>query len=76
VARYTAALAVVAVLWGWAAAQYPFMLEDTMRISDAAGAHATLVAVLVVLGVGSLFLVPTLVWLLTLTQRGVLADDH
>ena len=37
---------------------------------------ATLVAVLVVLGVGSLFLVPTLLWLLTLTQRGVLADDH
>jgi len=76
VARYTAALAVVAVLWGWAAGQYPFMLEDTLRISDAAGAHATLVAVLVVLGVGSLFLVPTLLWLLTLTQRGVLADDH
>jgi cytochrome d ubiquinol oxidase subunit II len=76
VARYTAALAVVAVLWGWAAGQYPFMLEDTLRISDAAGAHATLVAVLVVLGVGSLFLVPTLLWLLTLTQRGVLAEDH
>ncbi|HYL52481.1 MAG TPA: cytochrome d ubiquinol oxidase subunit II [Acidimicrobiia bacterium] len=75
-ARYTAALAVVAVLWGWAAGQYPFMLEDTLRISDAAGAHATLVAVLVVLGIGSLFLVPTLLWLLTLTQRGVLADDH
>jgi cytochrome d ubiquinol oxidase subunit II len=76
VARYTAALAVVAVLWGWAAGQYPFMLEDTLRISDAAGAHATLVSILVVLVCGSLLLVPALAWLFVLTQRGILVDDH
>jgi cytochrome bd ubiquinol oxidase subunit II len=76
VARYSAALAVAAVLWGWAAGEYPFMLEDTLRISDAAGAHATLVSLLVVLGGGSLVLVPALAWLFVLTQRGTLAEDH
>jgi cytochrome d ubiquinol oxidase subunit II len=75
IARYSAALAVVAVLWGWAAGQYPYMLEGTLRISDAAGARATLVAVLAVLAVGSVFLVPALTWLLVLTQRGTLAQE-
>jgi len=74
-ARISAALAVGAVLGGWATGQYPYMLERSLRISDAAGAHATLVAILVVLGVGSAFLVPALVWLLVLMQRGVLAGE-
>jgi cytochrome d ubiquinol oxidase subunit II len=74
-ARYSAALAVVAVLWGWAAGQYPYMLEDTLRLSDAAGAHATLASVLAVLGGGSLVLAPALTWLLVLTQRGTLAEE-
>ena len=74
-ARVSAALAVVAVLFGWAAAQYPYMLEPGLRISDAAGAHATLVAILVVLGAGALVLVPALVWLFVLMQRGTLAGE-
>jgi cytochrome d ubiquinol oxidase subunit II len=64
------------VLFGWAAGQYPYMLEHSLRISDAAGAHATLVAILVVLGAGSVLLVPALVWLFVLMQRGVLAGEH
>jgi cytochrome d ubiquinol oxidase subunit II len=72
-ARLSAAVAIVAVLFGWAAGQYPYMLEHSVRISDAAGAHATLVAILVTLGAGSLLLVPALAWLLVLTQRGTLA---
>jgi cytochrome bd ubiquinol oxidase subunit II len=75
-ARLSAAVAVVAVLFGWAAGQYPYMLEHSVRIADAAGAHATLVAILVVLGVGALVLVPALVWLFVLMQRGVLAPEH
>ena len=75
-ARLSAALAVVAVLFGWATGQYPYMLEHSLRISDAAGAHATLVAILVVLGAGGLLLVPALVWLFVLMQRGVLAGEH
>ena len=36
IARYVAALAVVAVLWGWAAGQYPWMLEHELTIKAAA----------------------------------------
>ena len=75
-ARYTAALAVVAVLWGWAAGQYPYLLESSVRIRDAAGAPATLAAMLVVLGLGALVLIPALVWLFVLMQRGVLTAEH
>ena len=75
-ARVSAAIAVVAVLFGWAAGQYPYMLEQSLKISDAAGAHATLVAILVVFGAGSLLLVPALVWLYTLMQRGMLTGEH
>jgi cytochrome bd ubiquinol oxidase subunit II len=74
-ARFSAAIAVVAVLFGWATGQYPYMLEHSLRISDAAGAHATLVAILVVLGAGSLLLAPALAWLFVLMQRGVLAGE-
>jgi cytochrome d ubiquinol oxidase subunit II len=74
-ARLSAALAVVAVLFGWAAGQYPYMLEPGLRIADAAGAHATLVAILVVLGAGAAVLVPALVWLFVLMQRGTLAGE-
>jgi cytochrome d ubiquinol oxidase subunit II len=76
VARYTAALAVVAVLWGWAAGQYPWMLEHRLKIEAAAAPRATLEAGLIAFGVGALFLVPALAWLLVLFQRGDLAGDH
>jgi cytochrome d ubiquinol oxidase subunit II len=75
-ARYAAALAVVAVLWGWAAAQYPWLLVDELHIDEGAGARATLVAMLVTLGVGTLVLLPALGWLLVLTQRGSLTERH
>ena len=76
VARYTAAVAVVAVLWGWAAGQYPWMLEHRLKIEAAAAPRATLQAGLIAFGVGALFLVPALAWLLVLFQRGDLAGDH
>lgn len=75
VARYVAALAVVAVLWGWAAGQYPWMLEHELTIAAAAAPHATLVAGLVALGAGSVLLVPALAWLFVLVQRGDLASE-
>jgi cytochrome d ubiquinol oxidase subunit II len=76
VARYVAPLAVVAVVWGWGAGQYPWLLFDRLRINDGAGAHATLVALLGAVAVGAVLLVPSLWWLLTLTERGALAASH
>jgi cytochrome d ubiquinol oxidase subunit II len=69
-ARVAAAVAVVGVLWGWGAAQYPYLLEGTVTISDAAASAPTLRAMLVSLSVGGVLVVPGLVWLFVLFQRG------
>ncbi len=57
---------VVAVLAAWAAAQYPYMILPDLRIQDAAAGDATLEAFLIVLPIGSLILVPSLVFLFRL----------
>jgi len=74
-ARVTAVGAVVAVLWGWAAGQYPRVLGPTLTIEDAAGAHDTLVALVVAIFAGAVVLAPSLFWLLRLAQRGELSPD-
>jgi cytochrome bd ubiquinol oxidase subunit II len=67
--RLTAALAVVAIIWGWAAAQYPYLLDPDLTIAQAASSRAVMQAVLVSLAVGSLLLVPSLALLFVLFQR-------
>ncbi|HVM39528.1 MAG TPA: cytochrome d ubiquinol oxidase subunit II [Acidimicrobiia bacterium] len=71
-ARYAAILAVVAVVWGWAVGQYPYLLEDTLTIAEGAGSREMLVAMLWALGIGSLFFAPALVALLVMAKRGTL----
>ena len=68
-ARVTSSLAVAAILLGWAAAQYPYMLPPRLTIEAAAAGQATLVAMLVALVAGSVLLVPALVYLYRLFQR-------
>ena len=68
-ARATSALAVTAILVGWAAAQYPYLLLPEVTIEEAATGRATLVALLVALLAGALILVPALVYLYALFQR-------
>jgi cytochrome d ubiquinol oxidase subunit II len=60
---------VVAVVWGWAVGQYPYMLEPDVTIAAAAAGRATLQAMLAALGVGAVLLVPALAWLFILFQR-------
>jgi len=67
--RVTAALAVTAVVWGWAAGQYPDMLPGRLTIEAAAADRAVLQATLGSLAVGAALLVPSLVWLFVLFQR-------
>lgn len=50
VARVTALIAVAAVVAGWGVGQYPWLLVDEVTITDAAGAPATLRALLVAVG--------------------------
>jgi cytochrome d ubiquinol oxidase subunit II len=68
IARLTAVLAVAAVVLGWGVAQYPWMLVDQVEIADAAGAHATLVGLLVVVGLAGVVVLPPLCYLYWLTQ--------
>jgi cytochrome d ubiquinol oxidase subunit II len=68
-ARLTAVAAVVAVVWGWAAGQYPVVLEPDVTIEQAAGAHDTLVAMVVAIVLGAVLLAPSLALLLRLQQR-------
>jgi cytochrome bd ubiquinol oxidase subunit II len=68
-ARLTSALAVATILIGWAAAQFPYILPPQLTIDDAAAGRTTLVAMLVSLIIGSLLLVPSLIYLYRLFQR-------
>jgi len=69
-ARISSALAVTAILIGWAVGQYPYVLLPTLTIEEAARGRSTLVAMLVSLVIGSLILVPALYYLYSLFQRG------
>jgi cytochrome bd ubiquinol oxidase subunit II len=68
-ARVASALAVATILVGWAVAQYPYLLPPGLTIDDAARGRATLTATLVVLVVGSVVLLPALIYLYSLFQR-------
>jgi cytochrome d ubiquinol oxidase subunit II len=72
-ARYTAALAVAAIVAGWALAQSPVFLPG-LTVRQAAASHDTLVTVLVAILAGGALLVPALATLFRLTLRGHL--DH
>jgi cytochrome d ubiquinol oxidase subunit II len=74
-ARIASALAVATILIGWATAQYPYLLPPRLTIEDAAAGRATLVALLVSLVAGTLVLVPSLIYLYSLFQRGPAADE-
>jgi cytochrome d ubiquinol oxidase subunit II len=67
--------AVVAVIWGWGVAQFPYLLPETLTIKDGAGAGDTLTEVLVVFGVAVVLVLPALGLLYTLSQRSVLEEE-
>jgi cytochrome d ubiquinol oxidase subunit II len=68
VARLTAVTAVAAVLLGWGVGQYPWLLVDQVTIAEGAGADATLVALLVAVGLAAVLVLPALAYLFRLTQ--------
>jgi cytochrome d ubiquinol oxidase subunit II len=70
--RVAAVGAGVAMIWGYFAAAFPYMLPTSLKISDAAGASATLTEVIVVFGVAAVTCVPALVLLYVLSQRSAL----
>jgi cytochrome d ubiquinol oxidase subunit II len=73
-ARYTAAVAVAAIVLGWAAAQSPTFLPG-LTLEQAAADDSTLIALLVGLGIGALILVPSLFVLFRLVLVGRFDSD-
>jgi cytochrome d ubiquinol oxidase subunit II len=69
IARIVAALAVTAILWGWALAQYPALLEPHVTVAASAAEGSVLAPVLVVVAVGAALLTPSLWWLYSLFQK-------
>jgi cytochrome d ubiquinol oxidase subunit II len=70
-ARASAALAVAAVVAGWAIAQQPLFLPG-LTIQQAAAGRSTLLAVVIGTAIGAVVLLPSLVLLFRLFLRGVL----
>jgi cytochrome d ubiquinol oxidase subunit II len=67
--------AVVAVVWGWGVAQYPYLLPKSLTIADGAATTPSLDAVLIVFGAAVVIVLPALGFLYTLTQRNVLESE-
>jgi cytochrome d ubiquinol oxidase subunit II len=70
--RPAAVGAVVAVVWGYFAAAFPYMLPTSTTISDAAGNSAALLSVIIVFLVAAVTAVPALILLYVLSQRQAL----
>jgi cytochrome bd ubiquinol oxidase subunit II len=73
-ARPLAVGAVVAVVWGWGVAQYPYLLPEQLKIADAAAPDATLTAVLIVFGAAVVLVLPAIALLFTLAQRSMIEE--
>ena len=74
--RALAIAAVVAVVWGWGVAQYPYLLPRTLTIDDGAAASATLTSVLIVFGVAVVLVLPALALLFSLAQRDLIQESE
>jgi cytochrome bd ubiquinol oxidase subunit II len=72
--RPLAASAVVAVIWGWGVAQFPYLLPTSLTIGESAAPDPTLDSVLIVFGAAALVVLPALGLLYWLTQRELLDE--
>ncbi len=72
-ARVPAAIAVVAIVVGWGAGQYPWILVDTIEIDEAAGARSTLWGLIIAFVFAGTVAVPPLIWMLRLSGVGSLS---
>ncbi len=68
--------AVVAVIWGWGVAQFPYLLPTSLKISQSAAPDPTLDAVLVVFAIAVVVVLPALGLLYWLSQRDLLEGEH
>jgi cytochrome bd ubiquinol oxidase subunit II len=70
--RVAAVGAGTAVIWGYFAAAFPYILPTSLKISDAAGPSGTLTAVMIVFVAAAALVIPSLALLYSLSQRSAL----
>jgi cytochrome bd ubiquinol oxidase subunit II len=73
--RVVAAVGVASLVWSWAVAQYPYLLPFSLTIADGAGAAVTQRWLLVWAVVAMVVVLPLLILLYVLDQRGDLGED-
>ncbi len=66
--------AVVAVIWGWGVAQFPYLLPTSLKISQSAAPGPTLDSVLIVFCIAAVVVLPSLGLLYWLTQKEMLDE--
>ena len=66
--------AVIAVIWGWGVAQFPYLLPTSLKITEAAAPPDTLAAVIIVFIVAAILVLPALGLLYWLSQRDLLNE--
>ncbi|HEY5815600.1 MAG TPA: cytochrome d ubiquinol oxidase subunit II [Solirubrobacterales bacterium] len=67
--------AVVAVIWGWGVAQFPYLLPTSLKIGQAAAPDPTLDSVLIVFAVAAVVVLPALGLLYALAQRDIVGES-
>ncbi len=67
-AQVNAAAAVALVVAGWGVGQYPWILTDELTIEEAAGAHATLIGLVIASAIAAVLVLPPLTYLLVLAD--------
>jgi cytochrome bd ubiquinol oxidase subunit II len=66
--------AVVAVVWGWGVAQWPYLLPEKLTIAQAAAPDPTLAGLLIVFGVAVALVLPAIALLFSLAQRNLIEE--
>jgi cytochrome d ubiquinol oxidase subunit II len=72
--RPLAAGAVVAVIWGWGVAQFPYLLPTSLKITQSAAPPDTLASVIAVFVAAAVLVLPALGLLYWLSQRELLGE--
>jgi cytochrome d ubiquinol oxidase subunit II len=74
-ARVLAAGAVASLIWAWGVAQWPYILPETLKVSDAAAPSGTLTTLVVVFVVAAVTIIPSIALLYVLDQKSLLPEE-
>ncbi|HZS08232.1 MAG TPA: cytochrome d ubiquinol oxidase subunit II [Blastocatellia bacterium] len=75
-ARFCAAAQTTLILWGWAAAQFPYLVEPDLTIHNAAAPDITMRLVLIALVAGAFLLFPSFYYLFRVFKSGGVRQAH